>query len=596
MSDLRSITFGFVAAVCAASAYLLYPAPADSANARVVAAADDGGFDLIPPTVADLYITARTQDSQGNNALLAVTYAANQALPASLPLQVGGRQATLVRDSQNPQRYTAVIAFDFDAFLAEQTRRQQLAPSKPWVPRFDGREHIGDAPWAFLDPAQLRSDIARQVAIRIPRDVLLGPPIAISAPRSLMVVHPLVVEDPTRTYDACTNTGNPNGAWTFNKLMTDMANQPVTGVDPSDFVAQWLLAHAGASTVNGYTVDGSPAFSQILSEWPRLSGGKLNLAKSPMRLLAIVNRVDLRTNSAYGGGSAGEGRFVFGVIRPMTGGGCQEVPLTVILEYGVPKLGCPAVRSYAQQWAGLSTLVLGSSGYNAALQALTDQFALANASPGKPNRSAINQVRTNEEPWHPFWDWRQREDQLTTAGPWLRPATTKQTPDRSFNTTASASPRLPQYVNANAPAILAGTYRVPQIYAGTRFLGGDTVTEPYWQHNLIANNNARHKFSLNTCGACHGPETDTDFTHIAPRASGAQAALSSFLTGAPAGGTLDAPMTYTLPDPAVPTTLRSYGDLAFRQSHLSTLASSSCPSGGLFTELHFFPIAMSATH
>lgn len=595
MSALRSITLGFAAALCAASAYLLYPAPAGSASARfAAAAAEDSGFDLIPPVVEDLHISARPQNGQGN-ALLAVKYAAGQALPASLPLQVGDTQATLVRDGKDPQLYTATIAFDFDAFVAEQARRQQLAPGRPWVPRFDGREHVGDAPWAFLDPAQLRSDIGRQVAIRIPGDVLLGPPVAISAPRSLMVVHPLVVEDPTRTYDACTNTGNPNGAWTFNKLMTDMANQPVSGVHPSDFVQAWLNAHATTATVNGFSVDGSPAFAQVLSEWPRLSSGKLNLAKSPLRLLAIANRVDLRTNSAYGGGNAGEGRFVFGVIRPQTGGGCQVLPLTVILEYEVPKSGCTAVRSYAQQWAGLSTLVLGSSGYNSALQALTNQFALANAMPGKPNRSAINQVRTNEEPWHPFWDWRQREDRLTTAG-LLLPSMTKQAPDRSFNTSGSASPRLWQYVNGNATAIINGTYRVPQIYAGTRFLGGDTVTEPYWQHGLIANNNARHKFSLNTCGACHGPETDTDFTHIAPRASGAQSALSSFLTGAPSGGTLDNPTTYDLPDPAVPATLRSYGDLAFRQSHLSTLAGSSCLGGGLFAELRFLPIAMAATH
>lgn len=594
MTGIRSITLGFVAAVCAATAYLLYPAPADSAANRVTAT-EDAGFDLIPPVVEDLHISARPQTNQGN-ALLAVKYAADQALPASLPLQVGDAQATLLRDSKDPQLYTATIAFDFDAFLAEQTRRQQLAPSKPWVPRFDGREHIGDAPWAFLDPNQLRSDIARQVAIRIPRDVLLGSSIAISAPRSLMVVHPSVVEDPTRTFDACTNTGNPNGAWTFNKLMTDIANQPLTGVHPADFVEQWLQSHASAATVNGFTVDGTPEFSQILSTWPRLSSGKLNLAKSPMRLLAIVNRIDLRSNSAYGGGSAGEGRFVFGVIQPQPGGGCDVRQTTVILEYEVPKLGCIAVRSYGQQWAGLSAMVLGSSGYNAALQALTNQFALANAMPTKPNRSAINQVRTNEQPWHPFWDWRQREDRLTTASPLLKPATTKQTPDQSFNLTTSSSPRLYQYVNANATAIINGTYRVPQLYLGTPFLGGETTTTPYWQHGLIANNNARHKFSLNTCGACHGPETDTHFTHVTPRASGVQAALSSFLTGAPAGGTLDNPLTYDLPDPHVPATLRNYGDLAFRQTHLSTLVGSSCLSGGLFTEMHFLPITLSATH
>ena len=130
MSALRSITLGFAAALCAASAYLLYPAPAGSASARFAAAtAEDGGFDLIPPAVEDLHISARAQNGQGN-ALLAVKYAAGQALPASLPLQVGDTQATLVRDGKDPQLYTATIAFDFDAFVAEQARRQHQAPGQ----------------------------------------------------------------------------------------------------------------------------------------------------------------------------------------------------------------------------------------------------------------------------------------------------------------------------------------------------------------------------------------------------------------------------------------------------------------------------------
>lgn len=60
---------------------------------------------------------------------------------------------------------------------------------------------------------------------------------------------------------------------------------------------------------------GTPEYQQpenqfLAAEWRR----QLDLAQSPFRLLAIVNRVDLRENSIYGGGDAGEGRLVFGAI------------------------------------------------------------------------------------------------------------------------------------------------------------------------------------------------------------------------------------------------------------------------------------------
>ncbi len=596
MSCLRSLTFGLAIAASAGVAYLLYPAPADSASAQVAATAAPG-FALFPPSVADLSLTARPASAEGN-ALLAVRYAADQALPASIPLLVGQRQVALRRDDADPLRYSAVIDFDFDAFIAEQGRRQQLASSRPWTPRFDGRQHIGNAPWTFLDPAKLRDAVQRGIAIRIPRDVLLDTPADIKAPNTLMVVDRRVVEDPTRTYDVCTNAGNPSGAWTFNKLMTDIANPAVTGLDPADFVEGWMQRHAGASTVNGFAVAGSPGtWGQVLANWPRLANGKLNLARSPMRLLAIVNRMDLRDNASYGGGNAGEGRFVFGVVQPQAGGGCADYRINVILEYGIPLRGCPAVRSYAQQWAGLGSLSLGSAGYNAALQNVTNRFAAANAAPGKPNRSAINQVRTNEAPLHPFWAWRLREDRLDRTTGRLLPVPVKQTPDMSFNGTGSASAHLYQYVNANAAAILAGVYDVPASYLGSPFLGGDTVTSPIWSHASIANNDARHKFSLNTCGACHGDETLTDFQHVAGRAAGAESALSDFLTGAPAGGSLANPQTYTLNDAvAGAASPRQYGDLAFRQASLSTLVNSACLSGGLLADLHFFPIAAAASH
>ncbi|MGO4261458.1 hypothetical protein [Lysobacter sp. TAB13] len=583
MTTLRSLSLGISAVLSVGAAYLLFPATADSATVRA-AAEEPSDFERIPPVVEDIHITATGQEPDAN-ALLQLTYAKGQDLPAELTFNVGDKPVLLKRDDKDPQLYAATIGFDFDGFVKEQEQRQKLAEQKATVPLFDGREFLGEETVQFLEPAKLREQIASRVAIRIPGVVLPWPSLVVRPERSLMVTDPLVVEDPIRTFDACTNTGNPNGAWTFNRLMTNMANQPLTGVDPSDFVENWMRTWGTSTTINTFPVPArSPVITQVLNTWPRLSNGKLNLALSPMRLLAIVNRVDLRTNTAYGGGSAGEGRFVFGVIRRSSTGTCTVHRFTVILEYGVPISTCPAVRSYAQQWGNLGTLVLGSPTYNASLQAITDQFTNANAAPNKPNRSAINQIRTNEFLQNP---WELREFNILRGNTQLSIVPAKQTPHHTHNNTAL----LANYINTNQAQILAGTYSVPLSYLGTPFLTGSVLNpspQQAWRAPGIVNNNARNKFSLNTCDACHGRETlTTSFLHVAPRASGAQAALSRFLLG---NGTLAAPTTFTMADPIVAATPRTYGDLLRRQGDLSTLQSSLCRTSGVFQEANFQPL------
>ncbi|MGH8081859.1 MAG: hypothetical protein ACREP7_14895 [Lysobacter sp.] len=582
MSTLRSLSLGIGLALSAGAVYLMLPAAAVNAAGRVAPAAENSNFELIPPVVEDVHITAIGTGSE-DNALLQLTYAKDQELPAEIAFNVNDKAVGLKRDDKDPQLYVAKISFDFDGFVKEQEQRQELAQSKAAVPLFDGREFLGEETVQFLDPAKLREQIAAGTRIRIPGVVLPWPAFAVRPERSLMVTAPSVVEDPVRTFDACTNTGNPNGAWTFNRLMTNMANQPVTGVNPSDFVENWLRTWGTATTINTFPVPArSPVITQVLNTWPRLSNGKLDLTRSPMRLLAMVNRVDLRTNAAYGGGSAGEGRFVFGVIRPGTG--CTVHRFTVILEYGVPINGCTAVRSYAQQWGNLGGLVLGSPSYNAALQAITDQFTSANAAPQKPNRSAINQIRTNEFLQNP---WELREFNILRGTTQLSIVPAKQTPHNSRNNSAL----LANYINTNQAPILAGTYTVPLSYLGQPFLTGSVLNpspQQAWNAPGIVNNNARNKFSLNTCDACHGRETQTtSFLHVAPRASGAQAALSRFLIG---NGTLAVPTTFTMPDPIVAATPRTYGDLLRRQSDLSALQSSVCRSGAVFQDASFQPM------
>ena len=87
-----------------------------------------------------------------------------------------------------------------------------------------------------------------------------------------------------------------------------------------------------------------------------------------------------------------------------------------------------------------------------------------------------------------------------------------------------------------------------------------------WSAADIRSNDARHNFALNTCGGCHRAETGTAFLqvgfptdHNLPRSLGKSAALAGVLTG------------MDTPDPVVPATTRSFGDLKRRQTDLEEL-------------------------
>ncbi|MFE8599577.1 hypothetical protein [Archangium violaceum] len=406
---------------------------------------------------------------------------------------------------------------------------------------------------------------------------------AVNPSKSLIINHSSVVGDPTRTWNPCTNSGNPNGVWTFKHLMTEMAN--TTAPAPA-FTERWLRQWLSAQTVNGRSVPPRGAMAtQILNAWPRLSTGELDLNRSPFKLVAIVNRLDLgRGNGGpYGSSGAGELRFVFSVmnsqtcVRPYNG-------FLVIFEYGVPQNQCAQVKSWAQSWQALSnsSLVLGGAAYNSQLQNLTQQVVMRNMAPGKPNGSAINQVRTNEimltTPW-----WEMREFRLfstaanprnfTTTSPapgQLVEHVTVRTPFDMFNNTAT----ITNFLTANNSTILAGTHDVPLDFGSTlNFLGAFPQMPNngfFWNApnlNTVPNGfNARHKFSLNTCNGCHAKETATNFTHV-----DAAGALSPFL----ATGMANMNTPYNVTDP-VSGQVRSFFEIRERAQHLDSAANQSC--------------------
>jgi hypothetical protein len=545
------------------------------------------------------------------------------------------------------------------------------------------------------EPANLPIELSTQIATA----ALTPADLAALKTNSLIVNDLRVVQDATRTYNPCiggTTGGNPNGVWTFKSLLTNMANTPVTGVSADDFVKNWLDTELFAQKTQAVSLDVTTATNgwasvvrdnlanpqsskyKFIAAWLKNSGFQVTapnvlnwkallvnkLEFIPLRLLAIVNRLDLRGNFAYTGGttSGGEGRFVFCFIDSNNGcnalynRGSNQPPMemTVILEYGIPLNTCSQLSNYAKQWYNLKNVALGSAAYNTALQTITDVFTKANAGGvNRPNRSALNHLRTNEALMLP-WNIRDFEinnirprptgtgtrTRTTTIDPSLaieniesrrldapltRPVPPPPPPLSKFQhlnlihpshepmNEANSAPGggnvaakvglLNTFVNTNAIAIMSDqAYTIPNNIKGV----DAQMPAPtyYWNNAGITLDEARHKLSLGTCSGCHAGETKTDFTHVKPANFGAMAPLSGFLTGLgaddDAGDNDGDPMAFLwVKDPAnrpaSSPVKRGFNDLLRRANDLTTFVNTACGAKGtlvsLVEALHFQKMA-----
>jgi Concanavalin A-like lectin/glucanases superfamily len=339
---------------------------------------------------------------------------------------------------------------------------------------------------------------------------VLGTPCSIRPRRELEIRDVSVVDDPVRT--------GPGGAWTFGKLMENMAATP----DAAPAMVEALLSTwLTDQPVNGFTVAARPLMQDlILSPFPRTPDGQLDLSRAPFRLLAIANRIDLQDLTSN---SAGEGRFVFGVLDPFG----NPLQLTMIVEYNIPASSAQDVTDLANAWHGLSALPFPSEAYNAALQAVTERFTARNAAPGRVNGSALGQIRSND--FFTLGEWEFREFHLSAATGQLQPAALALTPDRSFNNSST----LADYINANESSILLQKHTVPASFEGQPFQAGSMITDFFTWNAPGVNPEAREKFGLNTCNGCHTStlETNTFVFQVAPRGQGQESVLSPFLMG-----------------------------------------------------------------
>jgi len=345
------------------------------------------------------------------------------------------------------------------------------------------------------------------------------------------------------------------GVWSFGYLMRQMAATPEAAPAMTLKLLQHWLTN---QTVNGFTVQARPAMQQQLIDiWPKTPNGELDLDQSPLTLQAIVNRIDTRNLAE---GSAGEGRFVYGV-----NGGFNFQNFTVIVEYNLVAKTQADVIDWANRWHALGALPFPSEEYNAALEAVTRRFTDHGASPSSPNGSALVELRTNEIALS--FQWELRAFALSPSTGLLEETTVKETPDLSFNNT----PTFADFVNQNAAAIIGevpggDSHTVPLQFAGSKFMGGSVFNnQVQWNGPGIKDPEARFHASLNTCNGCHSPESGTfNFLMVTPRFPGSEAQLSPFLTGT------------TVVDPFSGQT-RTLKDLSRRKTDLTALVCAAAP-------------------
>jgi len=566
-------------------------------------------LDILPPEVAiEVFIQhllVPTMLNENAALHLRLPAPADPQLEGSLVRVVGTQEAPLVlfssdalvelghlQESPGPDFFTAFARVDEQELLARSQAGAQILAGQtdPYSLVFEGREVVGRAVAEPFDHAAF--DQGAMVALNT---VTVTP---VSTPQnwseSVLINDPAVVTDPSRTYDPCTETGDACGPWTFCHLMTEMANEPRTGISPEEFTLAWLEEWMSDTTINGDTIAARTAIqSKIIDPWLVASGGQeLDLEKAPFRLLAIVNRLDLRTNEALARGyalaglstlvDAGELRFVFGALeRDYTGEVCEPMPFTTIFEYDVPIEGCEAVRDWAKDWVVLDALGSFGSQYRTWLENLTERVVVRDAAPEAGNGGALAQLRTNEialdDPWE-LREFKLADQDFDTCEGFtdlprdglLASHTVAATPDDGAHMPTSNALvddflREERPVPTNFDCAAAGT--TPFLGANSHAsLSLDASSSPQgsWLSSS-ADSEIRHEFSKDTCNGCHTCDTGTVFTHIDPMSPfGASAALSGFLTGITVADTQDSSIEY------------EFADLARRYADLYDVASAVC--------------------
>ena len=357
------------------------------------------------------------------------------------------------------------------------------------------------------------------------QEALVSCPTTVDPLHTGEIVHPNVVDDVTRAGVAGI------GPWTLGGLIRKMA-PTASQADSDRFLRGVLESWRTDQVVNGETLPAraSGVDGNIIQQFmvPNSNPRSFDLTKMPFELMAIANRLDLRSSA-----DAGELRFVFGLTNPPSArqfGFPRFQFMTLIVEYRVPFVaGLETAAKWAEKWHELDAIdpAVQAALFNTKLQAITDIVTARNAFPAGQNGSAVMRIRTNEIQLGSPWEM--REFNFASTG-FMVPATTKNSPNHDL---LSNSPALLDYLNQN-PVLGSTTdtafmaLNMPTLFEGGSFLGGkaqENFDSSRWtlpngenQVNSVRIDN----LGLLTCNGCHNENkasNDIAFYQVDPLAS-----------------------------------------------------------------------------
>ncbi|HEX2837280.1 MAG TPA: hypothetical protein VHN77_04030, partial [Phycisphaerales bacterium] len=214
-------------------------------------------FHRLPPAVEDATIERLAAPNNDGNALLEVKFEAGDPRTAKgVSIFPEGKEVRLVDNGAGADRaagdgvFSSFIQFDFaEAARARDAEMKRLSGQREPRNIFRNRHIIGveNTKAALERFRKFPAGADIPVGLKFPLGIFgsVVSPSSIDPARSLVITDESVIEDPNRTFSICpshraSSGGNPDGVWTFKHLMTEMANTPVTGIDPADFTEQWL--------------------------------------------------------------------------------------------------------------------------------------------------------------------------------------------------------------------------------------------------------------------------------------------------------------------------------------------------------------------
>jgi hypothetical protein len=331
--------------------------------------------------------------------------------------------------------------------------------------------------------------------------------------KELLVIHRSVLLDRRARNDV------DDAPWSFRSRMVELAGGDETAA--KDLAHVWLDQWRTVTSVgpDHAPVTPRPGIASVLIDpWIAQSNGALTSA--PFRLIAIVNRPDLREHDDGCDGRAGELRFVYTAVAPVER---HALPMTVIFE--VPYPATRSARGWIETWHALAALPFGSE-YTTALAALTTEVT-------KSSPPASWVVRTNEDAFGvaSALPWEMREFALRTDAYEARrlvqvPIAT--TPRIELD----RSPSLDAWLKQNEARVLDGTYVLPGGFqAGAAPIANASFR---WSSSSV-DQTALSALNKTTCNGCHGGERDGEtslpFQHLAAPDQRANAYYSAATDG-----------------------------------------------------------------